>query len=48
MDIDIKKLFWTGVAVIVVILFMTKVIEPTYTKIEGLEQQIIDIDYTNQ
>lgn len=48
MNDDIKKLFWTGVAVIIVILFMASVIEPTFTQVEGLKTQITDIDYTNK
>lgn len=48
MNEDIKKLFWTGVAVVIVGLFMFKVIEPTFTQVEGLESQIKAVDYTNK
>lgn len=48
MNDDIKKLFWTGVAVICVALFALSVITPTKTQIKGLESQIEAIDYTSQ
>lgn len=48
MGSDIKKLFWTGVAVVCVILFAASVITPTKNQVRGLETQIEAIDYTSQ
>lgn len=48
MGSDIKKLFWTGVAVVCVILFAASVITPTKNQVRGLETKIEAIDYTSQ
>ena len=47
MDIDLKKLFWVGVAVVVIGLFVINVITPTYTEVKGLKTQIEGVDYTD-
>lgn len=48
MSEDLKKMFWTGVAIIVIVLFATSVIKPTKNKIRGLESEINAIDYSTQ
>lgn len=48
MGSDIKKLFWTGVAVVCVILFASSVITPTKNQIRGIEPKIEAVDYTSQ
>lgn len=47
MNDDIKKIFWTGAAVICVGLFLVSVIKPTYTKVKGLQSQIEAVDYSD-
>ena len=48
MSDDVKKMFWTGVAIVVVILFAASVVTPTKTQIRALETKIQGIDYTSQ
>lgn len=48
MNDDIKKLFWTGVAIVCVALFAVSVITPTKNQVRGLKTQIEAVDYTSQ
>lgn len=48
MSDDVKKMFWTGVAIVVVALFAVNVITPTKTQVRELKTKIETVDYTNQ
>ena len=45
---DLKKIFWVGAAVVVLGLFLTFVLKPTYTNVKTVGGEINKIDYTDK
>ena len=45
---DLKKIFWVGAAVVVLGLFLTFVLKPTYENVTKVGGEIKTIDYTNK